>query len=263
LPGVVYTFFYPDGTDVTFGGLRGCGEFLGYHESLTLNDGTNVAYAVVPRCYGAKGLDVLDSVTLATSHELIEACTDLFPDDNPAYQLTDANHAGWLLLGGEVADMCELLSDAAYRSSDYPFFVQRVWSNSRAYGGVEPCVPAAAAPYFYAAPVYSDAVTVPVGNTTLDAACVYVPIGTATTIPVQLVGHGATGTMVVKVLDAAQLFGRNPYLDLTLTPNSGQSGDTLQLTIKKTGKNPDGISGFLLVTELDGRESFFWGLTSD
>jgi hypothetical protein len=159
--------------------------------------------------------------------------------------------------------MCEFLDDPVYQSSSYPFFVQRSWSNSRAFKGLEPCVPAPPDPYFYAAPIYSDAVTIPVTGTTIDATCVHIPAGTSKTIPVQLIGHGATGNMIVRAIDAAAMFGQQPLLDLNLVPNSGQPGDTLQLTITKNNSSRQGYSSFVFNARIGGRQSFYWGLTSD
>ena len=53
----VYALFFPLGATITSGGEKSCEAFGGYHDNITLdaNHGTlNVAYAVVPRCGGAR-----------------------------------------------------------------------------------------------------------------------------------------------------------------------------------------------------------------
>ena len=62
-----------------------------------------------------------------------EAATDPQPLDNPAYLQVDDNHAVYARLtggGGEVGDMCEAYADANFQPTDFPYMVQRIWSNA-------------------------------------------------------------------------------------------------------------------------------------
>jgi hypothetical protein len=262
----VYSIVYPAGTTVTMQGHQLCGGYDGYHDSFALTDGTPVIYTVAPRC----GEPPLDNLTFVLSHELMEACTDPLAESNqPAFGYTDPNHAGWWFIGSEVGDMCGWMStmptwrDSAYQPPGYPWTVERIWSNSRAAAGLEPCVPAAPDPYCYAAPIYSDELPIMTPQMLVNVPCLYLPVDSTATIPVRLVGPGA-GTMTVAVEDAARLLnGGDPALQLSLSATTGQDGDTLQLTIKKLATSQSPL-GFALVTQTgDGRTSWTWGLTAD
>jgi hypothetical protein len=264
-PETVFVVFYPDATQITLQGMTSCQEFGGYHESGQLSDGTPFSYAVIPRCHGA-GLDALATLTVAASHELIEACTDPQPDAVvPSYALTDVNHLGWALLAGaEVGDMCELDPDAYFAPTGFPWVVQRIWSNSAAWAGSAPCVPATSADYFYAAAVAQDAVTLDVTGTPQSYAAVHVPVGGAATVAVQLVSNGPTGTMQVEAIDPGPLLGIPKRLGLALDATGGAPGTTLHLSIQKLqGDSNIGAEPFQLSATMNGRKTISWGVTSD
>ena len=111
-PGIVYAFFYPASTTVTWFGAPSCSENEGYHWDLALGGGTNVSYVVVPRCdtaVGAPGITGIDATTLVASHEYVEAATDPFPTLAPAYESLDAEHTIWGVLENvEVGDLLHL-----------------------------------------------------------------------------------------------------------------------------------------------------------
>ena len=105
----------------------------------------HVAYAVLPRCgTGFGGSSIVDTLTKAESHELIEASTDPYPDISPAYADVDIDHIYWAIVlqgASELGDMCEQDPQANMEFSDSPFIVQRFWSNRSAHAGHDPCVP--------------------------------------------------------------------------------------------------------------------------
>ncbi|HEY2369523.1 MAG TPA: hypothetical protein VGH87_24160, partial [Polyangiaceae bacterium] len=104
----IYAIYYPDGTTVTLGqNGTSCQDFGAYHDNITYNGTTDVAYAVMPRCSGW-GPSTMDTTTSAASHEFVEASTDPFPQTNGAYSQVDDNHIVWefVLGGGETGDMC-------------------------------------------------------------------------------------------------------------------------------------------------------------
>jgi hypothetical protein len=264
-PDTVYVVFYPDATQVTLQGLTSCQEFDGYHEGGSLSDGTPFSYAVIPRCQGS-GLDGLAMLTVAASHELVEACTDPQPDAvQPSYVITDVNHLGWALLAGaEVGDMCEFDPEAYFTPAGFPWMVQRIWSNRAAWAGSAPCVPSSSADYFYAAAVAQDAVTLAVTGTPQSYAAVHVPVGATATVAVQLVSNGPTGTMQLQAIDPGPLMGLPTRLGLTLDSTSAAPGTTVHLTIQKLqGDSSLGAEPFQLAATMNGRKTVSWGVTSD
>jgi hypothetical protein len=150
----IYLLLVSDSTDYqlhTTSGLQSiCGSGTGgYHTSTNVTGFGEVAYAVVPRCYG------LDSTTVAVSHELAEAATDPVPT-NAAYRDFDDAHAIWnaFVVGQtENGDACEFYRDADYQSSELGGAAQRQWSNASIASGHAPCVPSDGKTWFGAAPL--------------------------------------------------------------------------------------------------------------
>jgi hypothetical protein len=262
-PGTIYVLWYPDGTQITEQGATSCRAFGGYHEGGQLADGTPFSYAVLPRCQGDDTTG-LAALTVAASHELIEACTDPQPDSAPAYQFSDANHIGWsLFAGAEVGDMCELQNDHVYVPPGFPWVVQRIWSNSAAWAGQSPCVPAESPSYFYATAVATDTVLLDVLGTPRSCPVVHVPVGGSATVPVQLVGSAGSGTIELEAIDPSSLSGQSVVLNLSLDKKAAAPGTTVQLTIQKLSGDPSGVEPFLLQTTMNGRQTLSWGATSD
>jgi hypothetical protein len=138
----VYVLYYPGLTTITLdpsqGGGQSCTSFGGYHESLTVTGPSGpveVAYAVLPRC-GPQ-----DELTVSASHEITEAATDPHPDFAPGYAIMDP-HSPWAPLGGEDADLCELVGG----TSEAGYALARAWSNENAKKGDQPCMPVPAGP---------------------------------------------------------------------------------------------------------------------
>jgi hypothetical protein len=268
---ILYILFYPATTTLTLsmGGqtATSCMEFGGYHNEGTLPDGTTVSYAVLPRCHDPRVSSDLDLLTGATSHEIIEAVTDPLPQSLPSYQLTDINHLAWAVtgLGTEVGDMCAPLPGVFFRPQGLPWLVQRTWSNKAAWSGASPCVPAPTADYFWAAAELPDTIMVNLTGTPQAAAVVHVPVSGSATIPVKLTATGAvTGPITVQARDFSQLLGGPAYMTLSLSPTSGNPGDTLQLTINKTAGDPTNhVEVFQLVATSGNARTSFLGLSSD
>ncbi len=231
----LYIIYYGPGTEVEQGpGVLSCQAFGGYHTNVVLPDGTPVAYAVVPRCDGM-GDSTLDTTTSAASHEIVEAVTDPYNKENPAFAYVDDAHASWMfVLGGEVSDLCAQRSDADYTPEGYPYAVQRSWSNRAARRGEDPCVPASGEKLFTAAFTLPD--TVDLGDGFFGRGVV-VPAGESRTLDLELHDEGA-GSMLVDVTDASSMLGHAGHSTLTLDKTSGKSGDVLKLTIKA----PAGVS---------------------
>jgi hypothetical protein len=146
----VYLLYLPTGA--TFGACSGsCGCHQNYPSDTSLQ-GDSMAF--VQRCppYGED--TQLGELTNAASHEVVEAAT------NPAgmgYNFRTALVAGtsdiWAVFNGadvELADPCEgtRTLEVVDGGPGAGWEFQRIWSNTAAAKGGDPCIPAAADPYF-------------------------------------------------------------------------------------------------------------------
>jgi hypothetical protein len=256
----VYIVFYPAGTTITLFGETSCQSFGGYHESATAG-GLPVAYAVLARC-PVWHLKDLAMVTSIGSHELIEAVSDPQPEAPGAYPHTDANHPGWLLDGNEIGDMCERSPGSFYQPKGYPWFVQRGWSNSSAYAGADPCVPAASKDFVWGPPQLPDQTQMDLGQGPTNVPVVHIAVGANETIPVVLAGS-SQAAVPVDAVDWATVVMGTPTLQLSLDKTQGSPGDTLQLTITKKSASANGYEPFAVVTTNAGNPTYFWALTTD
>lgn len=166
----VFVVYFPVGDDpnaptttVTLGGMTSCvaGGFDGYHNFMAVG-GQQVAYSVVMECQAPPPqlpsiptIDVLQNTTMTTSHEVFESATDPIPVTGFALDLNDFDNWGWAdIVGVEGADLCvDPFGLEQDETRDGAYTVQRIWSNSRAAAGLDPCVPAPEGEaYFNAAP---------------------------------------------------------------------------------------------------------------
>jgi hypothetical protein len=259
----IYALYYPDGVTITLQGQQGCQDFGGYHSDIQVGGGKFAAYAVMPRCPAQfAGVTVLDQLTGAASHEYIEAATDPFPQDNPAWGNTDQNGGGWARAGGgaEVGDMCAELGDVFTKTTDVPFLVQRTWSNAAATASHDPCVPQGLSPYFNAAPVLPDTDSIQVASNQKQAAnVVHIPVGSSQTIELDLFSDADTlGTFNVDALDlSSALKGGAPELSFSFDNKTGQNGDKINLTINAVKKDPRGLAPFFIESQLGSNMSFW------
>lgn len=156
----VYMFYFPSTTTITGFVGPSCQAYGGYHFNQVYADGkTPIYYAVLPDCAAGSPYE-LEAVTVAASHELIEATSDPAPNTGWSLDTSPYPDAGttpiefrndpWLSLGyGEIADNCV----GTQWMLDGGTVVQRIWSNSAATGGHDPCVPTPAGQtYFNASP---------------------------------------------------------------------------------------------------------------
>ena len=267
IPGAIYTLFYPADITIIEGdradggtGRASCGAFGGYHREADIK-GLYTAYAVIPTCSGYDSLTGIDATTAATAHEWIEAATDPFFFDKPAYQDPDDDHAIWgiVLGGGEVADLCNLDNATAYyKPADIGYTVQRSWSNVAAKAGQDPCVPAATdEPYFNAAPALTEDIKFGAGTTK----GVTVAVGQSRTIDVDVFSLGPTSAPIAVKVDVFGVSHTGPIpsdeITATLDRRSGQNGDVLALTIKANKQTQLGVAGFILTATV-GKTSHHW-----
>ncbi|HEY1960154.1 MAG TPA: hypothetical protein VGH28_31310 [Polyangiaceae bacterium] len=256
----IYTLFYPSGTNVVSGGGVTCQQFQGYHDSFALG-GTDVVYAIVPRCAPppVQGVTDADQMTAEASHEIVEAATDPLPFKSAAYLTVDsASHAWELLGGGEIGDLCAGFGDVFYKPNGFDSLVQRVWSNAAAAAGHDPCEPNGASPYFNSAPVLADTITLYVSGQAVKTNGVKLLAGQSTTIELDLYSDAPTsGPWKISVLDlTSAFFGGKPALSFTLDQTTGQNGDVRQLTIQSL-RNVSGGAPFWIQNDL-GTTTTVW-----
>lgn len=284
-PEGIYTIVFPVSTKITrpnpvsslFGTIDSCTGFGGYHDhvELPLGDGGTqlVAFAVIPTCGTTPDVNGLTEVI---SHEWIEAATDPFLDSNGGLNLTggpyaayfnvDQDHVIWGVMGGgEAGDLCEFGGPKIDVSlADVGFVTQRTWSNKAAAAGHDPCVPEIAGPYFAAAPVLTDDVTLTSGITgTIHSKGIVIPVGGSKTIDVQLFSDGDTGHPWTVIAEDLMYrfygpYGFNKTLDLTWDKTEGKNGDVLHLTIKVTAQSAIGGGHAILITSTDGDRVALW-----
>ena len=267
-PDVIYVLFYPAGTSISADTLgESCAGFGGYHSSFMLSNGGTVAYAVIPRCATFNDLSGIDFVTVATSHELIEAATDPNPTV-PSYAGVDTDHFVWqLTLGnGEVADMCSFLLDANVHPTEpamSAFLVQRVWSNAAALAGNDPCVPVIAGEgaYFNTVPESTEVDFVDQGKT-YQTLGTQIPVGHTATVTLDLASDAPTsGPWTVQLLDYGVAYQNPAYLDLKIVGAAeGLNGLTLTVQITALQAGPTsllGISPYFIYSTI-GEVSTFW-----
>jgi hypothetical protein len=215
----------------------------------------------------------VDAFFAAATHEIAEAMTDPYPGAvllPKAYDGVDADHYPWeVALNNENGDLCQLDPGSFVRFPDFPFTVQRTWSNAAAAAGHDPCAPALPEqPYFNAAPVLAEIVTVN-GHTTTG---VKLGVGESKTIDVQLFSDAPTDPWVVDAVDmvsapfspvlAPSFSAGAPTLKLEwVGPNTGNNGDTLHLKIAVLREDSSLWNGmFALVSHRlgDARRLLFW-----
>ena len=261
---------YPVGTSIDLQGSKSCGSFLGYHSNLTLNaahGNMDVAYIVIPRCTMQQtGMNELDAITDTGAHELVEASTDPYPQTNGAYGQVDNNHIYWLfaLGGGENGDMCAQNYDASYNDPQIGYVVQRAWSNKAAGASHDPCVPAAAGPYFNSAPLLNDTITIGGGGQSIKVKGIQIPVGSTKAVEIDLFSDAKTsGPWQVEAHDLNEFMGGAPTLKFAFDATSGQNGQKLHLSITPTKSNQYKSEVFFVVSTLGNQHSSWIGIVGN
>jgi hypothetical protein len=260
----LYALFYPPGSAGNYCLGTACRPIRGYHDSLVLPGGRAVPYAVVARFpsvtmqWGVT-LQGIDWAAGAMSHELVEAMTNPNPRTAPAYTGTDVDHViDALITGGEVGDMCELEGETWFEPADLPFTVQRMWSNTAAASGGDPCLPRIAGEaYFNSAPVLTDAVMVSALGTALTTRGIAVAAGATKTIELDLFSDAPTPD--AWALSASEFPPSTPSrLSFTFDSTTGLNGDKRQLTVHAAPGAAPGAASFMIVSTLGGRNNIWF-----
>jgi hypothetical protein len=124
----LYFIYLPPSAFVTVGPYLLCTNAGGYHDTTALN-GTDLYFAVVATCTSTTAL--IDSLTAASTHELMEAIVDASTD---GLEVGDNCVNYTARMGGSPA---EILSSRFALPPVGPFLVQAIWSqqqNACAYG---------------------------------------------------------------------------------------------------------------------------------
>lgn len=264
-PQTIYAIFLGDG--VVLHGQDGdsCDAYGAFHDESP----GGVVYALMPRCDPATEFDhaqtKLDELTISTSHELLEAATDPHVETTPAYGDVDDDHAVWALMpGAENGDFCEYL-DSAYIRGVGDFMVQRTWSNAAAKAGHDPCVPAPAAPYIAAAPMFTESVPLDGWTGVRQTKAMELPVNTEKTLEIDLFSDQPTDDYAIDVVDGAAMYGLPAELTFAWDRPLGKNGDALHLAIRRVRAASDGPGSiFLLSTRTaSGAVSQWWGYVAN
>ena len=262
-PDTLYALFYPPDVTITYSGLgSSCTAFHGYHGETTTAAGDAVVYSVISRCASIPEAPVtgIQYVSAVASHEIVEGLTDPLPMTNSAYSSIDDDHLIWEFRpGGEVGDLCALVGDAFYTPTDFPYTVQRIWSNTAAASGHDPCIPQAAGkPYFNSAPVLPDDVTITYQGSKGKTKGVKIPVGESRTIELDLFSDAPTDAWTVSAIDETAKIPTAAHLKFAFDRTTGQNGDKLHLTITVLKKDPTyGGEMFILSSKL-GTQRNLW-----
>jgi hypothetical protein len=226
----VYMFYFPSTTTITGFVGPSCQGYEGYHFNQVYSDGkTPIYYAVLPDCAAGTAYE-LEAVTVAASHELAEAVSDPAPATGWSMDISSYPDAGttpiefrndpWNSVGyGEIGDNC---TGSAW-TLDGGTVVQRIWSNSAATGGHDPCVPTPAGDtYFNASP---------------DKAIYVANVGDTFTVDVTPFSDAARPSWQLDAVDSTQALagGGTSYLKLEWVGGVVRSDGVSSLTCVNSG----------------------------
>ena len=189
------------------------------------------------------------------------------PQTATAFGRVDDDHLVWefVLGGGEIGDMCASNPGAFYKPQGFDFTVQRAWSNKQAAASHDPCSPALGAPYFNSAPVLNDDIQLNLGGgQMITTKGVQIPVGQSKVVELDLYSDAPTsGDWSVKAVDGAELMQQPTNLTFSYDKTTGRNGDKINMTVTVSSMGQDGVETFLLVSRLNGQESFWVGLVSN
>lgn len=236
----MYIVYLPASVQLTSMGQPACQAYSGYHTDLSTNP--DIAYALVPEaCYQGTGYSLVDNATSSAAHEIVEAATDPFPSQSPAWIGYDGDHLAWEFWTqwqDEVVDACEFSNYAYFKEgSDLPYLVARVWSNASAQAGHDPCVPLLAGAYFDVAPQGLEALGVQALGS--DGATVqsftskgwHVSPGQTATVSVGFFSDAPKSAWSVEVTEGDCCTMPAGLLEISPTTLTGKNGDVGQVTI--------------------------------
>ena len=253
-PSTIIAVFYPSTTPLAGSCAATTPGYGGYHDAFA-NGANQQPYAVMAECANFGPItNAVDMVSVAASHEIIEAATDPYPSSKPAYVGLDLGPAGFAMgefLQGnaENGDMCAINAGFGRGPTTFPFLLQRGWSNKAAKAGnLDPCSPdiRPAQPFVGAYPVMPDTVTI----TGASGPGVVIPVGQSKTVEVDLFSFEPTADFTVLARQASSV--NPPTLTFSWDKTTGKNGDKLHLTIKSVTAGAGGHDDFVIQTALPG-----------
>jgi hypothetical protein len=136
----IYMVYFPVGISISGSGAgQSCVNFCAYHTAIN-RSGSNIRYAVMPDLGPGSGCEAgcsrgatpFDSLTIASSHELIEATTDpdvgILPSLIRPSSWYDLQHDSSGDAHGEVGDICNGMATPLVTPGG-TFAIQKEWSN--------------------------------------------------------------------------------------------------------------------------------------
>jgi hypothetical protein len=105
------------------------------HHGMGTGKGVHIAYAVI--LDPSFNTDELNGITSTAAHELMEAATDPYDSPDDGWYVDPPLPDPWWEIAGEVGDLCD--GEALIQAGG--FAVQRIYSNTAAAAGKNPCVP--------------------------------------------------------------------------------------------------------------------------
>jgi|HubBroStandDraft_2_1064218.scaffolds.fasta_scaffold63678_2 hypothetical protein len=247
----IYSLFVPASVSVTDpgSGQPFCEEGgFGYHDDVVVG-GKPIAYAVTLECRSQSVASFEETAT----HEYVEAATNPYPSGMVlGYVGFDPNHLSWDIFTGyndELADACQNWIDSYYQeSAPFPYWVQRIWSNTLASAGHDPCAPEPAGAYYgmtlfpsQESMVTIDLTQLGIGKkTTMGFAA---KVGVTATFQVGFYSDSDTAgpwTIGYEFPDTTLLFDamgnpvQNGAATVTIDKRSGQNGEKATVTVTPT-----------------------------
>jgi hypothetical protein len=237
-PNTLYAIYYPTGTTITLAGAgeqgQSCAGYGGYHFEIDAG-GTQVGYAVLPRC------SVIEELTVAASHEYFEWATDPFPQTKPAYNRLDDAHWAWqAAFIGELGDLCTFLDRDNLNPPEIGFEIQRQWSNKLSLAGKYPCAPAKTVPYLQAIAIAEDDALVPDYGSkkfskNIKTKAVRIKPGESKTVDVLIYSdQGGSQSVPLRAMSYKQFYGgkgESSGYSYVLEENYGEVGKSVAVTI--------------------------------
>ena len=238
----IYAIYLPAATTITPNDV--------YHSETQITGNDHVAYVVINQSGGGA---TVETATAAASHEIAEAATNPHVLSDTALVGFDPQHVAWQMFvsDAEIGDICELYKDVAYKPTDFPFAVQRLWSNKNAAAGLNPCIPAPPDPYYNVTPLDLETVSVFVDTaSTASSGLGYrINIGSKKTIKLGFYSDKPVAAPWTITAVEGNFFSpaSNHRVDITVDKATGNNGDTGQITVTATTQN-QGAGNAVLVT---------------
>jgi len=231
----LYVIYLSPSTELTESGADACLGSGTTHAQVQMPDNSWVPYVFVDgRCEAS--LSAVDSTTGQASHEISEAVTNPLSFTSPGVTGFDPQHQAWAQVAdNEIGDICELFPDAFFKGpTDLPFELQRLWSNTAAAAGHNPCAPEPSDPYFNVTPLNMQTVSAQIGNAPMGVMTLgyTIPVGSTSTFTAGYYSDAPTGYWDVKAVEGTFVTpATTPHLTVSLKGATGLNGDIVEVTV--------------------------------